>query len=273
MAASSLIRAGIEGELILMETASLLKAVTKEEGMLIDYAKIYYAVMFFLKQMSGDKGYQLPIDIHDIYKRLHIELKAENLNEALGGAGFRTINKVVGKISIRPDYVSGNSKKTVYTNINESPALVNYALAHELCHLILNQDRMRYTDDYSIMPMLPKNLDELVADAFAIFLLIPLDKFLQTFKSYIRMSIDMGRIPISTEEWISYLGSVAAVPYYYVACAYQQIRHVAYLMYHIHIADEMTKAKYWEVYGEEVMKLYELVKDDLDEETIRLLYQ
>lgn len=258
---------------VLMEVAEILNDVFKDEGLFINYAKIYYGVMKFLEKVSDGRNYQFPIDIKSIYEKLNIEIQKENLNGFMGEGDPQKVNRIIGKISIRPDYISEGSKISIYVEENEPPAMINYALAHELCHLILNYKKQRYTDEYCTMPMLPKIFDELVADTFAVFLLIPFDKFLETFKAYIHMAKEKGDIPISTEEWLNYLGSVAAVPYYYVACAYQQIRHVAYLMYHIHIADAEEKQRYHGSYGDKVMELYGMVKSNLDEETIKLLYQ
>lgn len=258
---------------ILMEIAKILNDVSKDEGLFINYAKIYYGVMKFLKTVSDEENYQFPIDMKNIYEKLDIEIQKENLNGFMGDGDPQKVNRIIGKISIRPNYISEESKISIYVEEKEPPAMANYALAHELCHLILNYKKQRYTDEYCTMPMLPEILDELVADTFAVFLLIPFDKFIEIFKEYIHMAKAKGNIPISTEEWLNYLGSVAAVPYYYVACAYQQIRHVAYLMYYIHIADEDQKQRYYEAYGTEVMELYEMVKQNLDEETIKLLYQ
>lgn len=120
-----------------------------------------------------------------------------------------------------------------------------------------------------MMPMLPKVSDEMVADAFAIFLLIPFDKFLDTFSNYIKVSKDMGEVPIGTKSWLNHLSAMASVPYYYVACAYQQIRHVSFLIYKMHTENENDKMRY----GEESVVLYDLVESKLTDENINLLYQ
>lgn len=258
---------------ILKDTAKILDSVSKDKGLYVNYAKIYYSAIKFLQDLLGQKSMEFPININLIYEKLNIEIQKENLNEFMGDGDPQKVNRIIGKISIRPDYgQQGESKKSIYVDEKAAPAMRNYALAHELAHFILNYDKLRYTDEYCTMPMLPKMLDEVVADAFAVFLMIPFDMFLKIFKEYINSEKCKGK-KITTEEWLSYLGSVAAVPYYYVTCAYQQIRHVAFLMYHIHMAEEEERAHYKDVYGEEVMGLYERIKDELDEETIRLLYQ
>lgn len=258
---------------ILMEIAEILKDVSKEEGLYIDYAKICWSAMRLL-QIIFDKGYQLPVKVKEIYDRIHVRIQMVNLNEFMEGGDVRKINRIIGKISIRPDYITSKTKITVYVDEDESPAMINYALAHELCHLILNYKIQRYTDDYSTMPMLPKESDELVADTFAVFLLIPFDKFLEVFKEYVQKSKDDGNIPIGTKDWLNYLSSVASVPYHYVACAYQQIRHVAFLMYQINKETSgIKRKKYEEKYGKVVMSLYESIKDKMDKEVLAALFQ
>ena len=257
---------------ILMETAELLKDVSKDEGLHINYAKICWGAMKVLQEIWGEE-YHLPIDVKEIYKKLGVDVKKVDLNEFMEGRDEKKVNRIIGKISIRPHYMTGNKKTTVYVDEKAASATVNYALAHELCHLILNYNQTRYTDDYCIMPMLPKLSDELIADAFAVFLLIPFDCFLEKFKEYIKFVKKEGMTPIGTKEWLTYLGSAAMVPNYYVACAYEQIRQVAFLIYKIHTEKSEDRAKYENIYGEGVKNLYESVKEQLTEELLSSLYQ
>lgn len=259
-------------ETVLKDIAEILNQVSKDEGLYVNYAKIYYGAMKFLGDLLDDGKIEFPINIAKIYEELNIKVQTENLNEFMGDGDPQKVNRIIGKISIRPDYSVGGTKKSIYVDEKAAPAMINYALAHELAHYIMNYQEERYTDEYCIMPMLPKLLDEVVADAFAVFLMIPFDKFLETFKEYINTEKCKGNTPITTENWLNYLGSVAVVPYYYVACTYQQIRHVAYLMYYIH-TDEKRRENCADTYGKEIMELYNKVKDKLDEETVLLLYQ
>ena len=242
-------------DIVLEEIAGILTDVSKDEGLYVNYAKIYYGAMKFLQDLMGEKKIEFPIDVNYIYEKLNISIQRENLNEFMGDGDPQKVNRIIGKISIRPDYGNGGSKKSIYVDEKAAPAMVNYALAHELAHLIMNYNKKRYTDEYCIMPMLPKMLEEAVADAFAVFILIPFNVFIETFKDYILKERDKGNTPITTEDWLNYLGSVAAVPYYYVACAYQQMRHVAYLMHYLHIIDDEKRRECEEKYGKEVMEI------------------
>lgn len=259
-------------ETILNSIAEILLNVSQNNGLYVNYAKIYYGAMEFLYDSMNGEAIKFPVDISCLYEKLDIAVEKENLNEFMGDEDPKKINRIIGKISIRPDYGKRGTKKTIYVDEKAAPSMVNYALAHELAHLILNYSQKRYTDEYCTMPMLPKNLDEIVADAFAIFLMIPFDVFLETFKEYITIKKNLGDLPITTEDWLNYLGSVTTIPYYYVACAYHQIRHVAYLMHYIH-TNEKVRASGEKTYGKEVMLLYDKVKEKLDDEILDFLYQ
>lgn len=271
-------KSDINKELLIKIGDILSKSIVKCD-LALNYAKICYGAMDFLKYTGLEKERLWPLQVQDIYDKYKIDIKKQNLNDFMEAGDVHKINQIIGRISIRPDYFSDDKEKiTVYTEETESPAMINYALAHELCHFILyynpNRDKTTfYTDDYWIMPMLPTTIEELIADAFAIFILIPFDKFLLTFRDYVLTAKREGNIPIRTEEWLNYLSAVSAVPYYYVACGYQQIRHVALLLYKIHTADEEKKREYEEVYGKEVMDLYDMVKGNLNDDMIFLLYQ
>ena len=72
-----------------------------------------------------------------------------------------------------------------------------------------------------------KKKEEMIADIFAIFLLIPLPIFLEEFDRY----IGKEGVPVSTERWLEYLSNIAEVPYEEVAIGYQNIRYVSSFFY------------------------------------------
>ena len=261
-----------EGKSILMNIAEILQEVSKDEGVYLNYAKVCWGTMELLHKIWGN-DYRVPINVIDIYKKMYIEVRMVDLNSFMGNADIEKVNRIIGKVSIRPDYFTQDVKITVYVDEEASSTDINYALAHELCHLILNYHESRYTDDYCTMPMLPKKMDELIADAFAIFLLLPFDKFLEMFFNYVNSMKDMGDVPIETSAWLNYLSSVSAVPYYYVACGYQQIRHVAFLIYKIHTANSDEQELYKKRYAVEIFKLYNSIKNKLTNDILGLIYQ
>lgn len=73
------------------------------------------------------------------------------------------------------------------------------------------------------MPMLFKRKEEMIADIFAIFLLIPLPIFLEEFERY----LGEEGVPVSTSRWLEYLGNIAEVPYEKAAVGHQNMRYVS----------------------------------------------
>lgn len=267
----------------ILNIAESLNQVTQENEFLIEYTKIYYFAMKLLQEVKERKSDGEQVLLEDIYRELSVEIQIQDLNDFTMDAQSVRLNRIIGKLSVRPDYFDDEKQNiTVYIDENEKTAMAHYAMAHELCHLLLylgrkdntdGENKEFYIDDYSIMPMLPKSRDELVADAFAIFLLIPFDRFLDLFQEYVESARERGAIPIGTEEWLSYLSAVAEIPYYYVAYGYQQIRYVAGVMYGFHKGTKEEREKYTEAYGEEVQALYDMVQDKLTDAVIADLYQ
>ena len=72
------------------------------------------------------------------------------------------------------------------------------------------------------MPMLFKDMEEMVANCFAIFLLIPVPLFLKDFDEYIKNQVEL----VNTSEWLKYLTVVTEVSYENVAIGYQMLRFV-----------------------------------------------
>lgn len=210
----------------------LLCDLKKEGGNYINYEVICSSALKLLDNIFGGE-YSFPIDIEYIYKKMNIPLYEIDLNSYMEGCNPKRVNRIIGKISIRRDIMSNEVKRRVYVDENTPPALQRYAMAHELCHYIMQIEEPMYTDEYCNMPMLAKKQEELVADAFAIFLLIPLGPFLKEFSTYVRNERASGRPPFRTSDWIEHLSAVSYVAEDYVAYGYQEIRYVLSWLYHM----------------------------------------
>lgn len=199
----------------------------------IDYAVICNCAIKLLDKIFGET-YTMPIDIHLIYEKLGISVIETDLNSYMEECNPRRVNKITGKISIRKSVLNNSViKKSIYIDENTAPIQQRFAMAHELCHYILKMDDKMYSDEFCNMPMLPKNSAELVADAFAIFLLIPLNPFLKEFLKYVENERKSERPPFKTSEWFEYLSAVSYVAEDYVAYGYQEIRYVANWLYEL----------------------------------------
>lgn len=223
----------VEGlENIMEEIKNILGEFVEEQNVLnIDYAVICNCAIKLLDFIFGEDEYELPIDINHIYRKMKIPLLEMDLNRYMDGYLPKRVNRIIGKISIRKDFISGKMKRSVYIDENTPPILQRYAMAHELCHYILKMDDRMFTDEYCNMPMLPKDPAELVADAFAIFLLIPIKPFMDEFLEYVNYEKKSGRPPFRTSEWIEHLSAVCYVAEDYVAYGYELIRYIASWLY------------------------------------------
>lgn len=197
----------------------------------IDYSVICNCALELLDIVFGEDDYALPIDINAIYKRLNIPIVEMDLNSYMENCKPKRVNRIIGKISIRKEIISGETKRSIYIDENTPPIIQRYAMAHELCHYIMKTDKAMFMDEYCNMPMLPKDSTELIADAFAIFLLIPIGNFLDAFLEYVTNERDSGRPPFRTSDWIEHLSTICYVAEYYVAYGYQEIRYVANWLY------------------------------------------
>lgn len=241
----------------------LEKFVNKQNSLCIDYAVICNCAIKLLDAIFGKDKYELPIDINYIYKEMDIPLLEMDLNSYMDGFTPKRVNRIIGKISIRNDFISGKMKRSVYIDENTPPILQRYAMAHELCHYILQMDEV-FTDEYCNMPMLPKDPAELVADAFAIFLLIPIKPFMDEFLKYVNRERRSGRPPFRTSEWIEHLSAVCYVAEDYVAYGYELIRYIASWLYSVKDREECPDDNVKELWGKR--------KEYLSQEIIESLY-
>ena len=257
----------------------IIKNLTEFDGM-INYVKITEYTNELLDELLGKNRYELPIDIHDIVKRLGIEILELDLNQ--DDMSSDQYNRVVGELSIRPQIFGNGQIKCIYLDSHTTLYTQRYALAHELCHYLINEQKKLFTDNYCIMPMLPVEVEELLADAFAIALLIPINAFLKEFFKYIEEEKENGKLPISTEDWLQYLSTSSKVSYHYVACGYQQLRCVSLWMYQyreklLKAASEQSEnenlKKDLEKRKEEYPVLTAIVENDLTESIVEHLFQ
>lgn len=205
-----------------------LKGEIEEPKALIKY---YWEASLRAEQlimMVFGKDGRFPIDIETLAERLGVRVVLEDLNEF---SGWRSMNRKIGQIEIGENLFTGEKMNMIYIDKGVPPFSKRYAIAHELAHYIMHYDDVDYYEDYCIMPMCPKNVEEIVADIFATFLLIPVRYFFEEFLFYVKQRRDEGKGPVTTEKWIQYLAERSMISEYYVAYGYQQLRYVAYWIY------------------------------------------
>lgn len=180
-----------------------------------------------IKAALGENG-RFPVDIELLAERIGVRIEEENLNEF---PDRRSMNRRIGQIQIGENLFTGEKMRSIFVDKAVPPSTRRYAIAHEIAHYIMHYEDWDYYEDYFIMPMCPADIEEIVADIFAIFLLIPVRYFFVEFLEYVKRKKEEGETPVTTERWIRYLAERSMVSDYYVAYGYQQLRYVAHWIY------------------------------------------
>lgn len=229
------LRNGLEGEV--QEPKSLIKY----------YWKASLWADRLITMVFGAIG-RLPVNVERLAEVFGIEIRLENLNEFSLG---RSMNRKLGQIEISENFFTNEEIKKIYIDKKAPLFSQRYAIAHELAHYIMHYDNKDYYEDYCIMPMCPNNVEEIIVDIFATFLLVPVRYFFEEFSYYVNRMIYEMETPITTEKWIQYLAERSMLSEYYVAYGYQQLRYVAYWIYQAWNCDDekivMTGAEIDEV--------------------------
>ena len=242
----------------------------------------------------------MPVDIELLARKLGLQVKDKRLNPYLeqvyysenevfessvyAAKAMTPINRRIGQLVVREDVYTDSTEMIIYTDVAVPPSSKRYAIANEIAHFLVfkgehpqddeeNENKKFESDtfeSYFIMPMCPKQMQEVILDVFATFLLIPIEQFFREFSKFADSCRRIQDIPISTEEWIRYLSEKAILSDYYTACGYQSLRSVAYWIYQAHEADDdeikkigMTKTerkeikKNTEYFDEKLKELYQ----------------
>lgn len=231
------------------------------------YWKVSQLADKLLMLTLGKAGMKFPVDVETLAIKLGICIEEEGWSEF---AFDKTMNKKIGQVVISQDIFDDTIKKTIITDKSVALSAKRYAIAHEVVHCIMHYDKMDYYEAYCVMPLCPVDMEEIVADIFAIFLLIPVRLFFPEFVDYIQNhTIEEGE-PVTTEQWMRYLAERSQVSEYYVAYGYQQLRYVAYWIYQAWYDEENDEVRIDE---EERNEIKEKTKDYFDERTAELLFQ
>lgn len=204
---------------------NILETFNMQDGK-IDYIALAKLSQTMLDEIFGKNNYSIPINIEKIANYLGIEVIEIDLNYSNEPMNF---SYIIGELSILPQiFDSGKKKSVIYIDSNTTLYTQRYALAYEIGRYLMNMHKMIFSDECYIMPMLPKDAEELVADAFAIFLLIPIKFFVKEFTDYVNEERKNKRELNSIEDWLQYLSTTAMLSYHYVAFGYQQLQYVTY---------------------------------------------
>ncbi len=193
-----------------------------------------------LQQCYGDEKITLPVDIKKVVRGLKIKLESTDLN--FGADDGIDLN--IAWLRYEEDGTA-----TIYVNTEEDADtekpysdLQKYAIAYELGKLIIEKkneqtgskmqpEEIKRWNMVSVpysLPRLYAQCDSFAYEMCAIFLLLPLDLFLDEFLSYIG---DAREHPVIMDKWIKHLSDKAGIPNYQLINGYQYIKFCAYKYY------------------------------------------
>lgn len=214
-----------QGEIISMG-GDILKNISDNSELQVDYVAICVYTLELLESILG-KEYDFPVNVEKLVENIGLKITYQPLNTENDG---KRIHRIAGKLIKRRNRITNEIVSSILIDEQATRKEQRYALAHELAHFLIHYYDAHFLSEFRVMPMLFKDMEEMVADVFAIFLLIPLPIFLKEFKTYIGVG---GDVPVKTSEWLQYLSTIAAVPYEDVAIGYQNIRYVSAIIYKI----------------------------------------
>lgn len=204
-----------------------LKKITEEKELGRMYLTICACALEVIEKCLGE-NYDFPMDVEKIATELGAQIVYQPLNRILDVEDVQR-HRVVGRNLKRINRITKQQISNILIDSESGRNEQRYALTHELAHFMIHYNENLYNNAYCIMPMLFKNMEEMVADIFATLMLIPVPIFLNEFMGY----IGEQPLPVETSGWLKYLSIVAEVPYEYVAIGYQNIRYVCGILYDI----------------------------------------
>ena len=182
-----------------------------------------------LQTVYGERKIELPIAINDVAEKLGLTIRAKNLNLA----NPRKHNQRIGELNGSDIYIEEMADWDVK----------RFAIAHEIGHYLV--DIGGGPAQYSL-PLLASNSNELLADVYALFLLVPFKLFLDEFNIYIK---NIDELPININHWWKRLSFKAEIPYYNIASGYAYFKFAALEHYKTRIANKPLRTQIDE-YGE-----------------------
>lgn len=201
-----------------------LREITQQKYLGNEYLTLCACALELIEEFLGE-DYDFAIDIEKIAQKMGVQVIYQSLNGPTAEEVRQ--HRVVGRNLKRMNRITKEQISNILIDSESNRNEQRYALTHELAHYLVHYNESLYNNVYCVMPMLFKDMEEMVADVFATFLLIPVPIFLKEFMTY----IGEQPVPVKTSEWLQYLSIVAEVPYEYMAIGYQNIRYVCGILY------------------------------------------
>lgn len=209
-----------------------------------------------LQECYQEKEITLPIDIEMVARRMNVKIEYENLNYGNRDSFDRNIaqlcyEKEEGEIIQKIVLDNSESKKKT----GPLSDLEKYAVAYELGKTIVREKMPDKESNLFMLnlksrpyalPRLSAQLENFEYEMCAIFLLLPMELFLEEFESYVE---EIKEHPILMDNWIKHLSEKAKIPNYQLINGYQYIKFVAYQYYKDNLEKDVKGKDYRELYN------------------------
>ncbi len=202
------------------------------------------------------KEIALPIDIEMVARKMNVQIEYDNLNFGNADSIDRNIAQLryekKGEFIIQKIVLDNSVSKKKAGPLSN---LEKYAVAYELGKTIV---REKVPDDNSNLFMLNLNsrpyalsrlsaqLENFEYEMCAIFLLLPMELFLEEFNSYIE---EIEEHTVLMDDWIEHLSEKAEIPNYQLINGYQFIKFIAYQYYIENLSQEVIGENYRNLYN------------------------
>ena len=212
-----------------------------------------------LKKYYDKKKMKLPIDIEMVAKKMGIEIEYSNLNFGIEDGIDQNIAQLRyeegEKGVIRKIFVDNSESRKRNLIIEPLSNLKKYAVAYELGKTIFNEDMVvteknlfqlnMKSKPYSL-PRLSARLENFQYEMCAIFLLLPIELFLEEFCSYLEGE---KQHPVLMGNWIKHLSEKTEIHDYQLINGYQYIKFSAYKYYKENLSREIKGKDYTKLYN------------------------
>lgn len=209
-----------------------------------------------LRECYQKRKITLPIDIEMVAREMDIQIEYDNLNFVNADPIDRNIAQLryerKGESIIQKIVLDNSVSKKKAGSLSN---LEKYAVAYELGKTIVREE-MPDADSNLFMlnlksrpyalPRLSAQLENFEYEMCAIFLLLPMDLFLEEFDSYIE---EIEEHPILMDDWIEHLSGKAEIPNYQLINGYQYIKFIAYQYYKENLSKKVRGKDYRNLYN------------------------
>lgn len=149
----------LERKILIEEIAGILKEINHTKHIIRYYWKVGQLAEKLILNVMGGERCDFPVDVEALAKNLGIAVETENLNE-FQNRKIRTLNRKIGQLIIRRNSYTGEREVTIRVEKMAPPASSRYAIANEIVHYLLHYADEKYYENYFIMPMCPKTVEE-----------------------------------------------------------------------------------------------------------------